>query len=78
MLKACAPGFSWADSTHFRVISWNGQTYHAFPKLDNIEIGHIRKMVRTLGISKECANRHIPKLFNIEAPPPGNLTTLSH
>jgi len=28
------------------------------PKFDDIEVGHIRKMVRFLGIDKECAKKH--------------------
>jgi len=30
------------------------------PKFDNIELGHIRKMVRHLQINRDCARQTIP------------------
>jgi len=58
MLESCAPGHSIRLATHSRVVTYNGKVYRALPKYDNIELGHIRKMVRHLGIDRECAAKH--------------------
>lgn len=58
MLKECAPGHTIDLKTHFRIIRWNGLTYPTFPKHDQIEAGHIKKMARTLGIL-ECARKFL-------------------
>ena len=58
MLDDCAPGHGIRLATHSRVITYNGRVYRTFPKFDNIELGHVRKMVRYLGIDKDCAERH--------------------
>jgi hypothetical protein len=62
MLKDCAPGFSWRMATHSRVIVFGALTYRALPKFTDIELGHIRKMIRFLGIAFSCARKHIPNL----------------
>jgi hypothetical protein len=52
MLEECAKGFDIRRTTHARRVAYNG------PKFDDIQIGHIRKMVRHLGIDKDCARKH--------------------
>jgi hypothetical protein len=73
MLDECAVGYSARNTTHYIKVQYNGKTFPALPSYTNIEIGHIRSMVRALEISKECANSHIPKLFKSEElkPAPG-------
>lgn len=58
MLEQCAPGFSLRLATHSRVVSYGAKVYRTLPKFDNIELGHVRKMVRYLEIDKDCAKRH--------------------
>lgn len=58
MLQECAPGFEIRRTTHGRIVTWNGRVFRDLPKFDDIEIGHIRKMVRHLGIDKDCAKKH--------------------
>ena len=58
MLKSCADGYSIRLATHSRVVKYNGLVYPSLPKHDNLELGHIRKMVRHLGIDKDCAKKH--------------------
>jgi hypothetical protein len=60
MLRKCAPGFDCRRTTHGRRVEFNGKVFRDVPKFDDIEIGHIRKMVRHLGINKDCA-----KSFNV-------------
>ena len=61
MLDKCAPGWSWKPAPHFRRIFANGRTYPTLPKADEIEVGHIRKMARHLGIA-DCAKKELPAL----------------
>lgn len=61
MLTKCAEGHKTKLKTHFRIVFWNGKTYTSLPKHDNIEVGHIRSMVRFFGIM-ECAKTHLPIL----------------
>jgi len=58
MLEHCAKGSDVRRTTHGRRVEFNGKVFRDLPKFDNIEIGHIRKMVRHLGIDKECAKSH--------------------
>jgi hypothetical protein len=58
MLEECAPGADIRRTTHARRVAWNGKLFPDLPKFDDIQIGHIRKMVRHLGIKKECAEKH--------------------
>jgi len=58
MLGECAPGSTVRLATHSRVVTFNKKAYPSLPKFDNIELGHIRKMVRHLGIDWECARKH--------------------
>jgi hypothetical protein len=64
MLDECAKGSTWRLATHSRVVTYGEKYYRSLPKFDEIELGHIRKLVRHLGIDKACANKHIPGLFN--------------
>ena len=58
MLDECAPGHSLRLANHSRVVKWNDKVYRSLPKHDNIELGHVRKMVRYLGINWECAEKY--------------------
>jgi hypothetical protein len=58
MLEKCAPGSTVRLANHSRVVIFNRKVYPSLPKFDDIELGHIRKMVRFLGIDKECAKKH--------------------
>jgi len=65
MLDECAPGHQRKATTHNWRITYNGKTYPSFPlgphgKRENpdIEIGHIKKMARALGIY-DCARNHL-------------------
>ena len=60
MLDQCAPGYTIRLATHSRVIQFGNKVYRTFPKHDPMENGHIRKMVRYLGISLSCASKHLP------------------
>lgn len=62
MLEDCAKVYTIRMATHCRVIHYNGKVYRGFPKQDEIEIGHIRKLVRNLEINKDCARSHIQNL----------------
>ena len=67
MLEECAPGSSVRLATHSRVIQYNNLVYRKFPKHDPVEIGHIRKLVRYLGIPRDCVKKHISGLFGPSA-----------
>lgn len=54
MLDHCAPGSEVTLRTHFRFVKYNSLVFPTLPKHDMIELGHIRKMCRSLGIYK-CA-----------------------
>jgi hypothetical protein len=58
MLDKCALGHTIRRTTHGKVVAFNDKVYRDLPKFDEIEIGHIRKMVRHLGIDKECARKN--------------------
>lgn len=66
LLEDCAAGFTSRNTTHALQIRYKGKCYPSLPSYKDIELNHIRKMVRTLEISKECANKYIPGLFKIE------------
>ena len=56
MLKKCAPGHTITRTTHGRKIHFNNLLFRDLPKFNDIEIGHVRKMARHLGILA-CAKR---------------------
>jgi len=62
MLATCAPGHAVRMATHSRVVTYLGKVYLRLPKFDQIELGHVRKMVRYLGIDRDCATSCIPNL----------------
>jgi hypothetical protein len=66
ILDKCAPGYTIRLANHSRVIQFGGKVYRAFPKHDPVENGHVRKLIRFLGIG-ECASQHLPGV--ISAPP---------
>ncbi len=69
MLEDCAKGHSIRLANHFRMVTYNYKTFPTLPKQENIEIGHIRQMVRHLEIDKECANKYFSiKLFKVDKP----------
>lgn len=70
MLRDCAPGYTVRLANHSRVVHFAGKAYPSLPKFDNIEHGHIRKMVRFLGISTDCAAKHLPAVFKADSKPP--------
>ena len=66
MLDACAPGHIRRVSDHYWIVSWNGKSYRSLPKgahgrRDNpeIETGHVRALIRHLGISAQCAAKYV-------------------
>jgi hypothetical protein len=68
MLEQCAPGHTRKQTPHNWRITYRGQVYPSFPlgphgKRVNppIEIGHIKKMARMLGIL-DCAKSVLPQL----------------
>ena len=64
MLNKCAPGFEWRMATHCRIISFGRRKYPALPKHNDIENGHVRKMIRYLGIDRNCVESVLPNLFS--------------
>ena len=56
MLDTCAPGYGIRRTTHGRCVSYGTKVFRDLPKFDDIELGHIRKMARHLGIY-ECAKK---------------------
>ncbi len=56
MLEKCAPGYTIRLANHSHVVTYNNLVYPSLPKFKNLEIGHIRKMARHLGIL-ECAKQ---------------------
>jgi hypothetical protein len=58
MRDGCAPGHSRRLGTDSWVITYGGKAYRTLPKHDNIELGHVRKMIRHVGIHKDCARSH--------------------
>lgn len=70
MLDMCALGHSVKEKTHHYAVTYQGKTYATLPKgahgkkegVADIQIGHIRKMVRHLEIDPDCAARVIPLL----------------
>jgi len=68
MLKKCAPGFEMVAKTHNYRVTYKDRVYPALPLGPHgkrthvsIEIGHIRSMIRALGI-QDCAQRVLPQL----------------
>jgi hypothetical protein len=69
MLDQCAPGHKRKKRIHKWLISWKGKSYPSLPTGEHgkrtdpqIELGHIKKMIRFLGIDLDCAKSEIPQL----------------
>lgn len=67
MLDHCAKGHSRHEGRHNWTIRFAGTTYPSFPagahtKKKEIEIGHVRRLVRYFGL-QECAKKHFPGLL---------------
>lgn len=73
MLRECAPGHRMIEKTHYYRVEYAGKTYPTLPKGSHsdrgrrsgqaeIELGHVRKLIRHLGIDVECAKRVIAGL----------------
>ena len=69
MLDGCAKGHARKQTKHHWRIMYGDRTYHDFPlgehgarKDPDIQIGHIKKMARHLGIL-ECAKKRIQALM---------------
>ncbi len=70
MLQKCASDYEAIEGKHYYEIRYKGKT---FPRLSTgphkknknqseIEIGHVRQMVRHLDIDSACAKRELPAL----------------
>lgn len=65
MLKACAPSFTSERKKHRIWISYNGLIFRGMPTGEHgeqnpkIQVGHIKHMIRYLGIKLECAREHL-------------------
>jgi hypothetical protein len=69
MLDICAPGHTRKAREHNHCIQYSGRTFPSLPlgkhgKRDNppIELGHVRQMVRQLGLDPDCVKRFLPQL----------------
>ncbi len=69
MLNACADGHEIQTTDHHHWILFNGKTFRRIPlgkhghrRNVEVEIGHVRSMVRHLGIDSGCAKKHITTL----------------
>lgn len=68
MLDQCAPTHKRKQREHNWLITYNGKAFPSLPlgphgarKNVSIEVGHVKKMVRFLGI-EECAKQKIARL----------------
>jgi hypothetical protein len=57
MLNRCAPGWELRVTDHYRSIRWRGNTFPSFPgpKKGEVQVGHVRHLVRHLLIDRGCA-----------------------
>ena len=70
MLDVCALGHQIKETKHNYCIRYDGRTYFAFPKGDHgkglraeIEVGHIKKMVRHLRIDEDRVKQELPEAY---------------
>lgn len=68
MLQQCAPGYEKEAKTHNWHVKYSGKTYPTLPlgphgrrQNPDIEIGHVRSMIRFFGI-EDCAKKHLKQL----------------
>jgi hypothetical protein len=70
MLKHCAPDVTIKTTDHHNWIERGTLAYKSFPNWghggdkNEIENGHIRKVVRLLNIPKDCAKQYLLSVFN--------------
>lgn len=64
MLEECAPGHQRKASAEYWTIKFQGKSYRSLPLgphgrrvNPDIEAGHVRGLLRHLGISRECADK---------------------
>jgi len=62
MLKVCAEGYTIRFATHCHVVTYNGLVFRGLPDYKDLQINHVRKLVRSLQINRECAEAQLPKL----------------
>lgn len=69
MLDVCAPGYRRKQREHNWCVMYAGKTYHRLPLGEHgkradpeVKLGHVKQMVRQLGI-EDCAKREIPQLL---------------
>ncbi len=69
MLGECAPGAGIEKKKHRHWVRYGGKTYRGLPlgrhgKRENpeIEIGHVRQLIRYFGIDEDGARQAIPAL----------------
>ncbi len=65
MLEDCAPGFEVRLARHSRVIHYKEKVYRAFPKHEDVFLFEVRKLVRSVDIDKDSANKHFSGLFSV-------------
>lgn len=69
MLDECAPGHTRKSGDHYWVIIFHGKIYYDLPKGEHgaknpdIQIGHVKKLIRRLLI-EDCAKKYLPILSN--------------
>ena len=68
MLDACASGYTKRQGQHNWIVSYNGKVFPRLPLGEHgrranppIQVGHIKQMIRLLGI-EECAKKHLEQL----------------
>ena len=62
MPDACAPGWRPKPYTHNSCIMYGKRTFPSFPKHDRVDVGHIKRMIKHLGIDMDCARQHLKVL----------------
>lgn len=72
LLERCAPGYRIRMTQHHHCVMYNGRTYPTLPLgrhgasrskgRGEIKNGHVKSMIRELGIDPACAGKNLPKL----------------
>lgn len=60
MLEDCAKGHTIRLATHSRPVVYKGRVFRGLPKFKDVELGHIRKMIRFLRLDWNCARKYLP------------------
>lgn len=58
VLNKCATGFGVRLATHSKVIDANGKRYQKFPKHEDIQMSHVKKLFQYLEIDLNCAKQN--------------------